>query len=56
MVSIRNPVLQLKGFSKHYSSHFIFSGYKVFLNSFSSIKSKGLKSKIVKCMLLFRIS
>ena len=28
MASIRNPILQLKGFSKYYSSHFIFSGYK----------------------------
>jgi hypothetical protein len=42
MASIRNPILQLKGFSKYYSSHFIFSGYKVFLNSFSSTRSKGL--------------
>ena len=28
MVSIRNPVLQLKGFFKYYSSHFIFSVIK----------------------------
>jgi hypothetical protein len=40
MVSIKNLVLYLKGFSKHYSSHFIFSDYKVFLSSFSSTKSK----------------
>jgi hypothetical protein len=47
MVSIRNLVLYLKGFSKYYySSHFIFSSYKVFLNSFSSTKSKrSLKLK-----------
>jgi hypothetical protein len=42
MVSIRNLVLQLKGFSKYYSSHFIFSGYKVFLNSFNSTRLKDL--------------
>ena len=42
MVSIRNHVLQLKLFSKYYSIHFIFSSYKVFLNSFSSTKPKVL--------------
>ena len=46
MVSIRNLVLYLKGFSKHYSNHFIFSDYKGFLSSFSSIESKrSLKLK-----------
>jgi hypothetical protein len=40
MVSITNLVLYLKGFSKHYFSYFIFSGYKVTLSSFSSIESK----------------
>jgi hypothetical protein len=42
MVSIRNLVLYLKGFSKHYYSHFIFSGYKVFLSSFILTKSKRI--------------
>jgi hypothetical protein len=54
MVSIRNFVLYLKDFSKHYTSHFIFSGYKVFLSSFSSTKSKRflkLKQLIVCCYL-----
>jgi hypothetical protein len=46
MVSIMNIFLYLKGFSKHYSSHFIFFGYKVFMSSFSSTKSKrSLKLK-----------
>jgi hypothetical protein len=51
-VSIRNLVLYLKGFSKHY--HFIISDYKVFLSSFNSVKSKGslkLKRLNVPCYL-----
>ena len=40
MVSIMNLVLYLQGFSKHYFNHFIFSGYKVFMSSFNSTKSK----------------
>jgi hypothetical protein len=55
MVSIMNFVLYLKGFSKHCSNHFIFSGYKLFLSSFSSTKSKKVfKVKIIECILLFR--
>ena len=43
------------GFSKHYYSHFMFSGYKMFLISFSSTKSKKsleLKKKLNVCCYL----
>jgi hypothetical protein len=42
MVSIRNLGLYLKGFSKYYTTHFIFFSYKVFLGSFSLTKSKRI--------------
>ena len=54
MVWIRNLFLYLKGFSKHYSSHFIFSGYKVFMSYFNSTRSKRslkLKQLNVYCYL-----
>ena len=54
MVSIRNLGLYLKGFSKHYATHFIFFNYKAFLGSFSLTKSKRflkLKQLNVCCYL-----